>query len=357
MTDLAATVDNPFGLTGDDFWTDPWRNRPGLHMLVLDMKFGLYIDAPPLVDTATRRSVPAPLYWVARQRDDYAIDFEAEAKVVGVRLDDRAVRVANAVGPVDRALPQRRVGKDSDDPMSRSDVMDLAERLRLLEAPGRWRVFVLLRDQVSNCVTIEVKRTGPVHEDPEAQRFIDSFRRERPIPPPPAPSPGQARTEPPGGVLPHAPPVPSEPGLSATVPRVVLMDQEGTRAPLWLSYRLPVTPFDRVPPPAAPPPGQTGPVVDGYGTPRPTAVLPVCAIALGSQSRRETVVRLNIPSWQALEGEAPMVAGQGGYDLLREESLTVTPQTWWVWVLCGEHVRGPLTMATVTKDQLPKPGE
>src|SRR4051794_35563295 len=103
-----------FGLSGDDYWTDPRKNSGALFKKhALGGKFGFFVDAPPEVVLGERETFPLLVLYSQLERVAYDETFEGEAKLVLVRLSDRKVQV-------DTAVPQplkARIGKDSPDPM------------------------------------------------------------------------------------------------------------------------------------------------------------------------------------------------------------------------------------------------
>ena len=351
-----------FGLSGEDYWLDPWKGSAEMHeTYVLGGKYGIYIDAPASVNSAVHSTVPVPFFYVAQFREAYKINLTKMAKVIAIRLEDRSFLIENAITPRDKAAPEMKVGKDSKDPTSSKKMIDLQTQLGLLYRPGKYRVVVLLQQQMSNVVETIVEQKRVQHPDPEAQKFIDSFKLPE-IPPPPPPPPSLElrwvrKVDAPLEPLAGSPPVPAKPGIEMKVDRVVL-SKTGASAMLKGSFRLPVLKRDLVPerPPNTDP---TVPFMPEYGMPRPVAMLPITLVILGSASAAETVISLSVPTFDAIDPALEENVGTGFFavDLLANPSLRVEAQIFSVYAFCGEFTKGPVLMATVTPDMLPKPIE
>jgi hypothetical protein len=329
-----------FGLDDDEFHTNPWKNGAALYdRHVLDGDYGLLIDAPRRVQPERHTSIPVPLFYAAEQREAFKIDIVSQAKVVAVRLEDRRVYVANALEQPDNTAPRPRIGKDSSDPTSERQLIDLQAQLRLLDRPGTYRVVVLLTQQASNVVEVVVEGRSFAHEDPEVAKFLESKRT------PPQPAPPDRPTP---GLLPavdRAPPVPDAPGLNLAIERVVLLER-GATAILRGSYALEVRPRDDLVPASG-----------DYGTPRPSAILPIELVVVAERSTAHTVIPLRIPIDEALGQQAKLVTGSFAIDLLRHPDLQIDARTYSIYAFCGEVMAGPVTLATVTEQMLPRPGE
>lgn len=383
-----------FGLSGDDYWREPWKNSEALHnKYVLEDKFGLYIDAPGEVDPTVRKSLPVPFFYVAQLREAYKVDLETMVKVVASRVEDRTLKIANALTPKDKRAKEPKVGKDSTDPTSEKEVLDLQAQLKLLGEKGTYHVLVLLRDQMSNVVVTRVVQRKIINEDPEVVKFLEIHRRPLPVPPPLPPSVELLWTpEAAGSMMPPkapdgSPDMPAEPGIALSVERVVLK-RLGATAVLKGAFRLKVLKRELVPPelppdyqppvagpaqvPLSPLPGQPASLAAPdsadpaallvrpiYGVPRPSAILPITLVILGYVDVAPTVIRLNVPTYDNLDPAAPEMVATGHFalDLLANPNIRLTPQTFAIYAFCGEIIAGPQLMATVTEAMLPKPGE
>jgi hypothetical protein len=334
-----------FGIEGDDYWTQPWKNGADIYMnFVADMSFGLHIDAPSTVDPRNHDSVPMPFLYVATMRDASKTDLSSVANVVAVRVEDRRLRIGSAVAPKANALAETKLGAESDDPTSERHVVQLA-RLGILGEPGTYKVNVLVRGQISNRVDVTIVKPGPATDDTEVRKFLDARRA-----PPPAPAPASPELV---KELDGAPPVPAEEGIAIAVERVVL-NKPGERSLLKGAFRLKARKSEIVPPASAATKEQPLPE---YGEPRPSAIVPITLVALGTVDNAPVVLRLRVPSFDKVSAEGDAVTGQFAIDLLADKNLAANPQTFFFYGFAGEPMTGPHAFATVTEAMLPKAGE
>lgn len=322
----------PFSLTPDDYWKDPWKNAVQLdEQYVFQKVWGLHIDAPPTVNTQARKSIPVPFLYVAQLREAYKVDLDTMTKVVASRLEDRAFFIGDALPPREGS-DEPPIGKDSTDLTCSKYTLDVEKRLRLLKKPGTYRIALLLQQQMSNVVPTKIEPSPPAPADrtfpnPPSRELLKSFDR------PPA--------------------IPAEPGIALAVDRVVL-DSAGATALLRGSFRLPLLDRERVPrslprffPARSLPPD--------YGTPRPSAILPIAIVILASGSAAEFVIRLRVPTFDELvpNDGTPIATGAFAIDLFAIRGVRGYARTYSIYAFCGEFSAGPSLMATVTKDMLP----
>jgi hypothetical protein len=334
-----------FGLEGDDYWTKPWKNgRDLVRDLVFDSKFGLYLDAPSPIDPRDHDSVPAPFFYVATMRDAFKTDLDRQAKVVAVRVEDRVVKIDDALTVRDNVMAQAKLGANCDDPTSERHIVELS-KLGILREPGNYKVNVLVRGQISNRVDVTIKNPGPSSDDPEVLKFLEAHRTP-PLPPAPA-SPELVKE------LDGAPPVPAEEGIAFAVDRVVL-NKPGARSLLKGAFLLKARRAEIVPPASAATPERPHPE---YGEPRPTAIVPITLVCLGSVDDAPIVLELRVPSFDNVAAAGDAITGQFAIDLLADKDLRARPQTFSIYGFAGEPMTGPHTFATVTEPMLPKPGE
>jgi hypothetical protein len=349
-----------FGLSGEDYWQDPWKGSAQMHeTFVLGSKYGLYIDAPPSVNAAVHSTVPIPMFYVAELREAYKISLNTMAKLIAIRLEDRAFFIENALPPRDKAAPEMKVGKDSSDPTSKKMMIDLHTQLRVLDRPGKYRIVVLLQQQASNVVETVVEQKRVQHPDPEAQKFIESFKLPE-IPPPPPPPPSVElrwvrKPDAPLQPLEGSPPIPDKPGIEMKVDRVVL-NKPGASAILKGSFRLPVLKRDLLPERPSDMDLRV-PFTPEYGMPRPIAMLPITLVILGSESAVETVISLSVPTFDPFDPASKENVGTGFFaiDLLANPNLRGEARIFSIYAFCGEFMKGPAVMATVTPEMLPIP--
>ncbi len=355
--------DSPFGLSGEDYWKQPWKNAEAMHEKhVLDRKYGLFIDAPPAVNPGLHSTLPMPFLYADEMREAYKVDLPTMAQVVASRTEDRALKIGPAIAPVDREEPAAKVGADSENPISEKHLIDLQGQLGLLNEPGTYHIAVLLRHKMSNVVATVVERKKVKYDDPEVEKFIESQRKPLLPAPPPAPSnqlvwaPGETGVRP----SPYAgsPEPPEKPGITLTIERVVL-NRQGAKAILKGAFRLAVHNSELAPIDPDEPAQRVALGLPFYGRPRPVAIIPINIVVTGSVNLSATVFRLQVPTYQPVDPKAAvmMTTGHFAIDLLAHPDLRTDPQTFAIYAFCGEILSGPHLMATVTEPMLPKPGE
>ncbi len=351
--------EHPLELSGEEYWTSPWKNLAKLDERYLrSLRTGTVVDAPPRIDPAVRTTAPLLVYHVTRMRDAAKHPLKAAARVVATRLEDRAFRMAPLPTP-DKAAP--KLMPPTDTLLTQQERLDLQAAMRLLDESGTYDVALVYVDKLSNRVRVEVERKRVVSDDPEVVKFLEARRTPRQHPPPAPATPGVFALDTTGAptAVPGTPPPPDAPGLAAAVDRVVLVEPDA-HALLKGSFRVKVLPHEVVPPePEAPQDGQDDadrPALPDYGQPRPTAIVPLHLLIVGGDKGVVTEVALRVPSFDPLTGDEPVATGSFAFDLLSKAQVR-KPQTSSIYLFCGEHWAGPLTMATVTPEMLPKPGE
>jgi hypothetical protein len=338
-----------FDLSGSEYWDAPWKNAGMLRKTYAqEMRFGIYVDAPDAIDPTLRASAPMPLFLVTNGNRETKAPLRGMGKVLAVKLEDRKVLVNAALAPKDKQKARPLV--PSNDPISFEETVDLQERVKLLDEAGTYVVRVINVAQLSNTLTIKVERKKPTSDDPAVVEFLESQRTKKVFPPPPAPS-ASLRRAPDGKPLPGA--APADLGVILSATRVVLL-KEGAEGVLKGGFRLKVLPQERVPAPEVLKEGER-PTQPDYGTPRPTAILPITLLVIGDKTGELAFVPLAVPTWDTLSDSDPVASGTFELDLLPH--LAKSPQTHHIYAVCGEAFVGPTLLATVTQDMLPKPGE
>lgn len=343
-------TDHLFKLSGDEYWDDPLKNVDELQMeYVMERKFGIYVDAPDAVDPNKRATLPMPLLHVTSGQRENKAPLRGMGKLLAVKLEDRKVLMNGALPPRDKVKGEPRV--PNDDPLTFQQTIDLQERLKLLDESGTYVVRVINVGQLSNVLTVKVERKKPTSDDPAVVEFLESKRTPKTFPPPPAPSAGLRRG--PDGKPEAGPAAPGDLGIALQAQRVVLLDDRA-QAVIKGSFRLPVLKQERVPAPEQVKPGEK-PTQPDYGTPRPTAILPITLLVIGDAAGDLSFFDLRVPTWDALPESDPVATGTFAIDVLPK--VGTRPQTYHIYAVCGETFVGPTLMATVTEDMLPKPGE
>lgn len=340
----ATMTTSSFGLSGNDYWTDPWKNAAAVfERHVFDGDFGLFIDAPPRVDLGTHATIPMPLLYSAKKKDALKVGWPEAARLVVVDVGRRVVNVGDAVEPTETAPGSPGpVDLESEAPTSRTTVTDLMARGGIRDV-GRYIATVIMGAQVSNRLALEVVRSPNGYDDPEVARFL-AEQRAQPRPPAP-PQPMAGDPYPSYRAMDRSPAMPAEPGIAVALERVVATNA-GARAPLHAAFRLPVRKDDLVPPAVA---GQPD-----YGTPRPTAIVPISMVIVGSTDVTQKVTSLRVPIFGAVDpsAESQLVTGHFALDLFTDRTIRSTAQTNFVYFFCAEVLSGPHAMAVVTPDML-----
>jgi len=215
--------------------------------------------------------------------------------------------------------------------------------------PSRYSVAVLLREFVSNGVTIELGRDATEYEDPAVAAFLAEQRESAVPPPPPAVFPiPHARAE--SGQPPHYQPlsdmpVPEAPGILMRAPRVVIA-KAGSQCILQGSYRLAVARRHRVESRGA---GAPRPLV---GDPRAQAVVPIHLVITGSDLPGPWVISLKVPVYQPLSPHPAEASGHFTIDLLQIPDFPRTPMTYFLTAFSGQVVSEALPIAVVSEQMI-----
>jgi hypothetical protein len=341
--------DNPFGLSEDEYWTSPWKNCSELlQRYVFNRNFGLYIDAPPRVDLNDHDSIPLLVLYAAMEKDRAQLVFGDMAKLVISDVHRREVTVTKAVEPSEHPAGPRPFDRNSTAGISEIYNTNLASHGGIRE-PGEYVATVLLRERTSNRVRVTVSKPHIGYQDPKVLEFLEQQRRAAPPLRPGAARPSERAPYPTYRATPSSPPVPVDPGVSAAVERVIVSRREA-RCVLSGSFRLPVFESDRIPP------RDESLREPNYGDPRPTAIIPITAVVVGTTDISQKLLRMRVPSWDALEqGDAPLVTGHFAVDLFEDDIIDpLVAQTNFIYLFSGEHMSGPHTAAVVTENMLPR---
>ena len=330
--------EHPFNLQGDDYWTKPFKNDRALaEKTIFQSQPGLFIDGPPTVDLSVHPTIPIPVFSCLSQKDAYALPLMRHAFLVATRLGDRQTFTGFAVAR-DRPLPQTPPGAPADESamMTESLLPDLKERLGLPAEPATYEVVLLLREHASNQVRVSVGKSGD-YKDPEVEKFL----QQQPLPPP-APVSPQAKAE----GLPRyrrsesSPALPAEAGLALAAPRVTVL-KPGAPLPVSGSFKAPVLKRELT--------GATA------GNDDVTAIIPVTLVAFSSDPGRPGpfIMRLRVPTYDAVVADG-VGTGYFAVDLLGLPGLPAKAATLFVYAFLGEWMTGPVQVALVTPDMLPK---
>ncbi len=332
--------ERPFGIAGEEYWTNPWKNLDEIAFdRVADRKVsGIAIDAPATVPLDARRTLPLLVYYSGSNAEMAGAPFEQHGVLALVNLDDDMLLAAPAIV---KDGPPMSMGSLAEEPghSGREFTLDVLEALGLEAKPARYLVTALLRDSVSNRLHVALVPGPAAYADPEVAKLIEAERLKRP-PRRATEAPGSLELvfEPPAGV----PAIPAEPGIALGVERIVVR-RDGAKAPLGVSFRVPVRRTDVIP---------RG---EARAARTPTAVAAITLFVTGSEDPRPIALPLLAPSYAPLEGpdSAPIARGSFALDLLRHPQLR-RPQTYFVYAFAGEFMAGPAPLAVVTEDMLPR---
>lgn len=332
-------------LSDEEFWGDDvTRTRRAVLGRLQGQGFlGLLLDGPARVPMGSRDRVPLAGWHVRTLREDRTLDRESQMLVAALDLDTDDLRVGLALDtgkPRTEAppLPETDPGEGC---ISDMFAFDLRETLTLPWRPGRWRAAVVLRDRISNAVTIGIEATDAAAPARPAGAAVAPA----PVWPPPV-GPGVPRDVPSYRQRQQSPPVPPAAGIALTVPRVVLLRERAT-AVLRGSFRLPLRRWNRVLPDAR----GARPEV---GDPNATGIVPITLVLTGSEVAAPFVFRLRVPAYDDYdrEAEAPLVTGYLNLDLHELPNAPRRPMTYFAYAFGGGTIAGPVPIGLVTEDMI-----
>jgi hypothetical protein len=304
---------------------------------------GTVIAAPAFVGLEAGR-FPIAGFHVTRPGAVVAPSFWEHALVTAVCLETNELHVG-------RAFDAEAAGEAG--PGSGKGVtgftfqFDALKGLKLPSRPGTYLVALVVRESVSNRVTVRLGPSPARFQDPAVGAFVARRLAESP---PRAVWPEPGEPLPAYGPRAKAPPVPAGPGIALAVERVLLLEA-GARCPLSGSFRLPVLPQEIVRETAK---GGPAPGRSLQGGARPTAVLSITLLVTGSDSPGPFVASLAVPSFDALQPGQPRPVATGAFalDLLALPGMRPEPRTHFVYAFCGEVLAGPVATAFVAQDML-----
>ena len=340
-------------LVDDEFWDDYQRTQSEvIAEIARDDYLGLVLDAPRRVSLGRRDTVPVVGLFARTLRDDRKIRQEERMLVVAVHQDTDELLIGLALDTGKMPAPSGPP-PDMDEPGEGATVnmfaFDLRHVLGLSWEASRYNVAVLLREFVSNAVTIDLGRDATEYEDPAAVSFLVEQRAQAVPPPPPAVFP-DPHARPDTGEPPHYEPlsdmpVPEAPGIRIQAPRVVIA-KAGGKCILQGSYRLPVERRHRVEPRGT---NASAPLV---GDPRARAVVPIHLVVTGSDLPGPWVISLKVPVYQPLSPHAAEAAGHFTIDLFQMPDFPRTPMTYFLTAFSGQAVSQVLPIAVVSQQMI-----
>ena len=343
----------PLRLQDDDFWGDPLRNRSEVVATIArDGFLGLLIDAPGRVSLNRRSSAPVVGFFARSLRADRTIQQERQMLIVAVREDTNELSIALALDAGKTPAPQHPpTGSDPGEGTTlNSFETDLRTMLGLPWEPARYRVAAMLREYVSNPVSVEFGRDTGDFQDPAVAEFLVA-ERERVIPPPPHPvypPRGDAQPDSLPDSLPDyrrsddMPAAPAARGIQMRAERVVV-DRPGGACVLRGGFRLPLARRDRVDSASV---GGDRPDVGDQGA---TGVIPIHLVITGSDAPGPWVVPLKVPVYRQLDPHPSEASGYFAIDLFRMPEFPRAPMTYFITAFSADVVSDVTTLAVVSE--------
>jgi hypothetical protein len=222
--------------------------------------------------------------------------------------------------------------------------IDLFELHQLPKRPATWVIRVLLLDQVSNAVTVQIAKPPTEFVDPAAEALIlEALRKPvlRALNPRPALDGGLPSYEP----LAETPPPPASPGIQLKLKRAQMIELKASLL-VHGSFLCNVLPRD-----ARPPPAKDAPKLRG---PRPTAAVPMTLVVFGSRRPGATLVPMVVPIYQPLQGEGDARTGTGSFafDYFALTGVELAPQTLFFYAFAGTLMSNLALCALVDRSEL-----
>lgn len=347
-----------------DFWTDPERTRPEVTLELRQSEFkGVILDGPRQVSLAERETCPLAGWWACDGYTDTVLKMRDSLTVFS--LDQRSHKLRHGVPLCLGSVPKKAGGAK----LSRAELermttremfdFDLRGATDLPWKGGTQVVAAIVREHLSEVLTIELNATGAGgYEDPAVAEFLaaqeqGAIPNPPPVSPPAAPPLDEAEADSPEPIPNYreaegSPEVPAEAGVALAAERVIVA-KAGASAILRGSFRLPAAKQERKRPDP-----ETEELPE-LGDAEATALVPIHLIVTGSADPNARVVTLRVPSTDEfdLEAEEVEVTGHFNVDLFAEQVITRLPQTYFVFVAAGSTISGPTPVAVVGEEALP----
>jgi hypothetical protein len=303
---------------------------------------GAVIGGPGIVPLKGRVTLPIAGCYVEALGDPTP-PIESLATVVASCLEDRKVYAGAAFTPpmeVEDPVPPS-LGPQPRGYRGTTFTIDLYKQLNLPRKPGTYRVSLVLRDQVTNTIQVQIIEDPGNYQDPEVIRFIQKHskpvvnRREwprgaaSPNPDPEDPFPGR----------------PTEPGIQLNAPRVHLLKGQKP-CMLFSSYYVPVSPEDITAIKALPTRIGLRPV--------PKALIPITLVIVPSDAASPLVYRLELPCYSIRKNTETqsMAGGEFSLNILDLPGIWTSPRTNFIYGFCGDIQTKAVPLAFITSDML-----
>jgi hypothetical protein len=340
-----AEKPDELGLIDEEYWSDPYKTLGEIETrLVRAGKEALLVGAPSKVVLGNHDTLPVIAIRTASLDRMARRVFRRKAVLTAIDLDSGAVYAYMAVVKNVRE-PATYDGPPLEGMGGEAFNIDAARQLGLPWTPRKYLIGIVLQDQASNRVRVELKKGGD--EDPAVVEFLKNHDRNL-QPPSPFPAPALQTDGADGQRKPifpfysawaQSPPLPEGPGMVLVVERVIPIEGNKTACVLRGSFRLAIRTRHFV---------KQAPIHDPAVRPH-TAIVPITVMLTGSEIAAPILIPLNVPVYDAVDKKADSatVTGHFTVDLAKLKAITETDQTYFIYAFSGEAMAGPVPMALV----------
>lgn len=343
---------HPFELTGDEYWSNPWKNLSKLaRTAVLETRPMLVADTPESFVPGSKDELPLLVMYADDRQEMAKTPFKQSGVIVAMRLDANRLKARKAFTQDEPVKPEGDVSpgfaaREYKIGLLGTGVLDT-------DSPGNYLITVLVRDRVSNRLPLRIGAPAQTFKDDEVAKFLAAQRAKLPATNVHPEEGGDAVVYGDGA---GCPPIPAKEGIALSCERVVVLtkDEHGAltaRGMVAGSFRLPLMPNDVVTNPDKAPVGVKKKVGRAC-----TGVVGISLLALGADDNAPRITRLDVPVFSKIEGDPgrPVATGHFQFDLFTDERVTGRAQTYFIYAFSSEHMSTPTAMGLVTEDQLPK---
>lgn len=335
-----------FGLTPNEFWTDPNRTEDEVIDRLGQEGFeGVRIDAPSFVPLDVRDTLPLLAVRAGSYRDMYSVDYTQHALLTAVDLDSNRVYVSLAdESEYDRVRSDEPVDIETvpEGRLSSFYVLDARERLGLPWHPARYLVTVVLRERISNRFAVELGRSPGAFRDPAIDAYL---AEERAKAQPRALYPPAGNPYPKYEPIDGCPPSPVGSGVSFVLPTAAV---QGDRWLLQGSFRFKLEPDEIV---------KSWPKDDPNP---PSAICRITFLITGGDHASPLRFQALVPSYERLDptdaapnATAPIATGCFSIDLAEMPGVPRKAQTYFVYAFHREILVGPVTTSLIEPEGAP----
>jgi len=332
----------------DQYYDDPFGGVAAVETRMEDEDFdGMVLGGPKFVDLKARDHVNLLAFRQTSIDEDADTPFDDHAVLVGVDLTRNRVWAGSAARMEENQIPDTK----KRDPMPGTTfgyhLVNATGMLGMPWKPGQYLFTLLLRDQVTNRVEVEVGFPGTGYQDEEVIKFVESQRPVMeaawPVPRAESPFPTYERRD-------ESPAVPDEPGIALSVSRVNVL-KDGLVLPLYGSFRLALLTHEIVPPVESL--NLTPEELEEQPVPRPMALVPVSLVIMGSEQGFITSTTIMAPIYEPVDpkAEGQIVTGHFALDMMRIRGMIQQGQTYFVYAVSGSILE-PAVLAALVPEEL-----